>query len=73
MSVQVTQTGTTTAALYCNTEDVAFGPVFPSQYDAEDFLDWLTARGDDARDLHNNGTLADTIDLWWQKQDGEPA
>jgi hypothetical protein len=29
------------AAMYCNTEDRAFGPVFTEDEDPEDFMEWL--------------------------------
>lgn len=46
MSVSVTITGPSTACLYCNTEDIAFGPVFDSEYDATDFLEHLRDIGE---------------------------
>lgn len=52
MSVGVTQTGVAKAALYCNTDRIAFGPVFENQYDAEEFLTHLTEIGErDPRDI----------------------
>jgi hypothetical protein len=44
MSVRITHP--TEAVLYCSTTGIAFGPVFDSHADAEDFSDWL---GRDAR------------------------
>lgn len=38
------------AALYCTTSDHAFGPIFRSRREAEDFLAWLEyGRQDDER------------------------
>ena len=39
MGVRVTDK--TNVCLYCSTTGVAFGPVFASSFDAEDFLDWF--------------------------------
>ena len=36
-------TSSTAAALYCDTDDRAFGPVFESAAEAEEFLVWLEA------------------------------
>ena len=66
MSVSVTITGSSTACLYCNTEDVAFGPVFDSEYDATDFLEWLPL---DAR-TYNPSALVE-MKSRWENRDGE--
>jgi len=71
MSVSVTITGPSTACLYCNTEDVAFGPVFDSEYEATDFLEHLQSYGQDARELQNEGLLATAIDIWRTRRDGD--
>lgn len=36
------------AVLFCNTSDVAFGPVFSSESEAADFLAWLPRDGQTA-------------------------
>lgn len=71
MGVSVTITGASTACLYCNTEDVAFGPVFDSEYDATDFLELLQTLGEDARTLHNEGVLQAAIETWKTRRDGD--
>lgn len=49
MSVQITNS--THVCLYCDTVDTAFGPIFDSEADAEEFLEWLgeTTGDSDAR------------------------
>jgi hypothetical protein len=42
MSLQITDD--THVALFENTGDWAFGPIFGSRAEAEDFLDWYEAR-----------------------------
>lgn len=50
MSVSVTSKKA--AALYCNTTDKAFGPIFGSAGDAWEFLEWLEkTHHKDARDF----------------------
>ena len=51
MGVRVTDK--TNVCLYCSTTGVAFGPVFASSFDAEDFLAWWNTHADatDLRDL----------------------
>ena len=43
----------TNVCLYCSTTGIAFGPVFASSFDAEDFLDWFSKNSvsPDPRDL----------------------
>ena len=42
----------TNACLYCSTTGIAFGPVFASSFDANDFLDWYRNNSvSDLRDL----------------------
>ena len=50
----------TNVCLYCSTTGLAFGPVFASSFDAEDFLDWMRTEAEsngvsstDPRDLCN--------------------
>ncbi len=53
------------SALYCNTTDKAFGPLFTGA-EAIDFLDWIIDRGRDPRDMNEN-----TLDVWvrtWQAE-----
>ena len=48
------------SGLYCNTDEVAFGPVFGEDEEPQDFLDWLTGRGfTDARRLEDLSIHAD--------------
>ncbi len=37
--------GNTSAVMYCNTSGWAFGPVFESREQAEEFMAWLSERG----------------------------
>ena len=54
----------TNVCLYCSTTGLAFGPVFASSFDAEDFLDWLRTHDyADPREL-NNAELAVAYGKW---------
>jgi hypothetical protein len=45
-------------AFYDDTSGVAFGPIFNSHGDAEDFLDWIKVGADEKRTFkHNTHTL----------------
>jgi hypothetical protein len=44
MSVRIISDGTE-AVLTCSTSGVAFGPVFDSEQEAEEFLEWLRENG----------------------------
>ena len=52
MMMGVRVTDKTNVCLYCSTTGVAFGPVFASSFDAEDFLGWWNTH-DDATDLRD--------------------
>ena len=55
----------TNVCLYCSTTGLAFGPVFASSFDAEDFLEWWNTF-DDATDLREltPGELAIAYGKW---------
>ena len=50
------------SCLYCSTTEWAFGPIFHTGEDAEDFLKWL---GTDPRHL-TDGELEDKVAEWRQ-------
>jgi hypothetical protein len=47
--VGVRVTDSTNVALYDSTSEVAFGPIFASSEEAEDFLEWLRSNSDRKR------------------------
>jgi tRNA G26 N,N-dimethylase Trm1 len=56
--------------LFCSTTGLAFGPVFASEFDANDFLEWMTEQAEangvsssDPRDL-GNAELAIAYGKW---------
>ena len=56
--------------LFCSTTGLAFGPVFPSEFDANDFLSWMSDEAEangvsssDPRDL-GNAELAIAYGKW---------
>ena len=56
--------------LFCSTTGLAFGPVFASEFDANDFLSWMSDEAEangvsssDPRDL-GNGELAIAYGKW---------
>ena len=60
----------TNVCLYCSTTGLAFGPVFASSFDAEDFLEWMTTQAEangvsssNPRDL-GNAELAIAYGKW---------
>lgn len=64
----------TNVCLYCSTTGLAFGPVFASSFDAEDFLDWMHTEAEsngvsstDPRDL-GNAELAVAYGKWQARQ-----
>jgi len=68
MSVRISDR--THVCLYCSTTGLAFGPVFASSFDAEDFLEWMTDEAEangvsssDPRDL-GNAELAIAYGKW---------
>lgn len=67
MSVRITS-AEDKVALFCSTTDQAFGPVFDSESDAKEFLDWLERRGDprDPRSIHADGELVALCDEWFK-------
>lgn len=71
MSVRITSPGK--AALYDSTSDIAFGPVFESNYEAAEFLEWMEAEGrDDPRVFmsHRLAELKAEFEAW---RDREPS
>ena len=59
MSVEIISNGTN-SVMICNTADVAFGPVFYEDEDAEQFLEWLSP---DPRTLSDHD-LAAKVTEW---------
>ena len=59
----------TNVCLYCSTTGLAFGPVFASSFDAEDFLSWWNTH-DDATDLRKltPAELAIAYGRWQTRQ-----
>jgi len=55
--------------LYCSTTGIAFGPVFASSFDAEDFLQWWNTISDaaDLREL-SNPELAVAYGRWQARE-----
>ena len=60
--------------LFCSTTGLAFGPVFASEFDANDFLEWMTEQAEangvsssDPRDL-GNAELAIAYGKWQARQ-----
>ena len=52
-------------ALYDSVSDIAFGPVFDSEEDAEKFLEWLAINdGRDAREL--SASEIDRLQYQWE-------
>jgi len=52
------------SVMYCNTDEVAFGPVFGADEDPAEFLEWLGHETDkDARSVERN-PLCDFVVRW---------
>ncbi len=69
MSVQIIDGGDV-AALYCDTDDVAFGPVFKSAEHAEDFCRWLRAGYEErVRNGYSMSWFHSPDPRWYREQD----
>lgn len=63
--VGVRITDPTNVALYDSVSGFAFGPIFPSDLEAQEFLDWLP-QGDDPRDMRDD--KIDGLYRQWQEE-----